>query len=63
MMHFLAPIIHASISKIAEFLPSFGYVGSEVNALKKVTTNIKKPITCIVGGSRISIKIDTIIYF
>ena len=31
-----------------------------MNALKKVTTEIKKPITCIIGGSKISSKIGII---
>ena len=53
---------HASISKITEFLPSFAglQLETEVNALKKVTTEIKKPITCIIGGSKISTKIGII---
>ncbi len=53
---------HASISKITEFLPSFAglQLETEVNALKKVTTEIKKPITCIIGGSKISTKIRVI---
>ena len=33
---------------------------TEINALKKVTTEIKKPITCIIGGSKISTKIEII---
>ena len=33
---------------------------TEINALKKVTTEIKKPITCIMGGSKISTKIGII---
>ena len=43
---------HASVSKITEFLPSFAgfQLETEINALKKVTTEIKKPITCIIGG-------------
>ena len=53
---------HASVSKITEFLPSF--VGlqfeTEINALKKVTSDIKKPIVCIIGGSKISTKIGLI---
>ena len=38
---------HASVSKITEFLPSFAglQLETEINALKKVTTEIKKPIT------------------
>ncbi len=53
---------HASVCKITEFLPSFAGIQleSEINALKKVTTEIKKPITCIVGGSKISTKIGII---
>jgi phosphoglycerate kinase len=50
------------VCKITEFLPSFAGIQleSEINALKKVTTEIKKPITCIVGGSKISTKIGII---
>ncbi len=53
---------HASITKITEFLPSFAglQLETEINALKKVTTEIKKPITCIIGGSKISTKIGII---
>ncbi len=53
---------HASVCKITEFLPSYAglQLESEVNALKKVTTDIKKPITCIIGGSKISTKIRII---
>ena len=53
---------HASISKITKFLPSYSglQLNLEVNALNKVTTEIKKPITCIIGGSKISSKINII---
>ena len=53
---------HASVSKITEFLPSFAGMQllTEINALKKVTTDIKKPVTCIIGGSKISTKIGVI---
>ena len=53
---------HASVCKITEFLPSFAGIQfeAEINALKKVTTEIKKPITCIIGGSKISTKIGII---
>ena len=53
---------HASVSKITKFLPSFAglQLETEINALKKVTTDIKKPITCIIGGSKISTKIGII---
>ena len=53
---------HASVSKITEFLPSFAglQLKTEINALKKITTEIKKPVTCIIGGSKISTKIELI---
>ena len=53
---------HTSVSKITEFLPSFAGLQfeTEIKALKKVTTEIKKPITCIIGGSKISTKIEII---
>ena len=53
---------HASVSKVTEFLPSFAglQLEAEINALKKVTSEIKKPITCIMGGSKISSKINII---
>ena len=53
---------HASVSKITEFLPSFAglQLKTEIDALKKITTEIKKPITCIIGGSKISTKIELI---
>ena len=53
---------HASVCKITESLPSFAglQLETEINALKKVTTEIKKPISCIIGGSKISTKIEVI---
>ncbi len=53
---------HASIDKITKFLPSFAglQLETEIKALKKVTTEIDKPITCIIGGSKISTKIEVI---
>ena len=53
---------HASMSKITEFLPSFAglQLETEISALKKVTSEIKKPVTCIVGGAKISTKIGLI---
>ena len=32
----------------------------EIDALTKITSEIKKPITCIIGGSKISTKINII---
>ena len=53
---------HASVSKITKFLPSYAglQLDAEVKALKKLTTEIEKPITCIIGGSKISTKIGVI---
>ena len=53
---------HASVSKITKFLPSFAglQLQSEINALKKITSDIESPITCIIGGSKISTKIGLI---
>ena len=53
---------HASIHEISNFLPSYSglQLDLEVNALKKITSEIKKPITCIIGGSKISTKIKII---
>ena len=35
-------------------------MNQEINALKKITTEIKQPMTCIIGGSKISTKINII---
>ncbi len=53
---------HASVDKITKFLPSYCGIqmNTELNALKKVTSNIERPITCIIGGSKISTKITVI---
>ena len=53
---------HASIDEITNFLPSYSglQLDLEVYALKKITSEIKKPITCIIGGSKVSTKINII---
>ena len=53
---------HASIHKISNFLPCYSglQLDLEVNALTKITSEIKKPITCIIGGSKVSTKINII---
>ena len=53
---------HASVCKVTEFLPSYAGLQfkSEINALKKITSDIKKPVSCIIGGSKISTKIGLI---
>ena len=53
---------HASITKVTNFIPSYCGIqmSHEIEALKKVTTGIKKPTTCIIGGTKISTKIRII---
>ena len=53
---------HASIDEITNFLPCYSglQLDLEVGALKKITSEIKKPISCIIGGSKISTKINII---
>jgi phosphoglycerate kinase len=53
---------HASIFKITKFLPSYCglQLNLEIDALIKITSEIKKPVTCIIGGSKISTKINII---
>ena len=53
---------HSSIHQISKYLPSFSglQLDLEVAALNKITNEITKPITCIIGGSKISTKIDVI---
>ena len=53
---------HASIHQISKYLPSFSglQLDLEVSALNKITKEIIKPITCIIGGSKISTKINII---
>ena len=53
---------HASVFSITKFVPSYAGIQlmSEITALNKITKNITRPITCIIGGSKISTKIDII---
>ena len=56
---------HASTAKIAAFFPEdkkmFGYLmNKEVEAVKKVMTDIARPFTAIMGGSKVSSKIEII---
>ena len=53
---------HASIEGITKYIPSyFGLqIAEEIGALKKITSEIKKPISLIIGGSKISTKINII---
>ncbi len=53
---------HSSIEGITRYLPS--YCGlqfvEEINALKRITSKIVRPVSCIIGGSKISTKIKII---
>ena len=53
---------HASIFEITKFIPSYAglQLNLEIDALTKITSEIQRPITCIIGGSKISSKIDII---
>ena len=53
---------HASVSNITKYIPSYYgiQINNELNALNKITSKIKKPVTCIIGGSKISSKINII---
>ena len=53
---------HASIFEITKFIPSYAglQLNLEINALTKITSEIQRPITCVIGGSKISSKIDII---
>ena len=53
---------HASIFEITKFIPSYAglQLNLEIDALTKITSEIQRPITCIMGGSKISSKINII---
>jgi len=53
---------HASIFEITKFISSYAglQLNLEINALTKITSEIQRPITCIIGGSKISSKINII---
>ena len=54
---------HASICEITKHINSFAgkQLLEEVNVIKMLTDNAKKPITCIIGGSKISTKSGVLI--
>ncbi len=53
---------HTSIFAITKFIPSYAglQLNLEIDALTKITSKIKKPVTLIIGGSKISTKINII---
>ena len=50
---------HASVSEITKFMSSYAgkLLFKEVNVINMITSKAKKPVTCIIGGSKISTKI------
>ena len=54
---------HASINGVTKYIDSYAgeTVIEEINALNKIITQTKKPVACLIGGSKISTKIDLII--
>jgi phosphoglycerate kinase len=53
---------HASVSEITNHIKSYAgqQLVSEVNTIKMLTDNPKKPVCCIIGGSKISTKIGVL---
>ena len=53
---------HASVSAITKHIESYAgeMMLKEINVIKMLTNGAKKPVTCIIGGSKISSKIGVI---
>ena len=53
---------HASVSEITNYIDSYAgkMLFEEVNFIKMLTSSAKKPVTCIIGGSKISTKIGVL---
>ena len=53
---------HTSVCEITNYIDSYAgkLLIEEVNAIKMLTNNAKKPVICIIGGSKISTKIGII---
>ena len=53
---------HASISEITNYISSYAgqQLLQEINMIKMLTDNAKKPVSCIIGGSKISTKIGVL---
>ena len=53
---------HASVQGITKYIPSyFGLqITQEIEALKRITSEITKPVSLVIGGSKISTKISII---
>ena len=50
----------ASMHKITKFIDSYGgpILEKEIESINLITKNKKKPVTCIIGGSKVSTKIN-----
>ena len=53
---------HASVSEITKYIDSYAgkLLMKEVSIIKMLTSNAKKPVVCIIGGSKISTKIGVL---
>ena len=53
---------HSSVCAIAKHLPSFAGLSMmrEISGITKATENIKRPYTAIIGGAKVSTKIDVL---
>ena len=51
---------HVSVCEIAKHIDSYAgkLLSEEVNVINMLTNNAKKPVSCIIGGSKISTKIN-----
>ncbi len=54
---------HASVSAITKHIESYAgeMMLKEINVIKMLTNGAKKPVTCIIGGSKISTKIGVLL--
>ncbi len=54
---------HTSVCEITKYIPSYAgkQLLEEINVLKMLTDKAKKPVTCIIGGSKISTKTGILI--
>ena len=51
--------------KITKFIDSYGgpNLEKEINSIDLIIQNKKKPVTCIIGGSKVSSKINIFLNF
>ena len=53
----------ASLHNITKFIDSYGgpLLNKEIQSINLIIKNKKKPVTCIIGGSKVSTKINVIL--